>query len=86
MLSRALWVAVAIMAFSPASFAAVAEGKDYTVLREAQPSEAKGKVEVVEVFSYACPHCFEMHPRIEAWAAIGLTLHGLAHHILRSRA
>jgi protein dithiol oxidoreductase (disulfide-forming) len=69
MLSRALLVAAALVAFSPASFAAIAEGKDYTVLREAQPTEAKGKVEVVEVFSYACPHCFEMHPRITAWAA-----------------
>ena len=26
-----------------------------------------GHVEVVEVFWYACPHCFELDPTVEAW-------------------
>jgi protein dithiol oxidoreductase (disulfide-forming) len=68
MLFRTLLVAAAMAVFSSGSLASVVEGKDYTVLREAQPVESKGKIEVVEVFSYACPHCFEMHPRITAWA------------------
>ncbi len=27
------------------------------------------RIEVVEVFSYGCPHCFEFEPAIEAWRA-----------------
>ena len=26
-----------------------------------------GQVDVVEFFSYACPHCFEFEPTLEAW-------------------
>lgn len=29
----------------------------------------KGKIEVVEFFSYGCPHCNDFHPAISAWAA-----------------
>ncbi len=28
-----------------------------------------GKIEVVEFFSYACPHCHEFDPSVQAWAA-----------------
>src|SRR5688572_10390957 len=68
MLFRALIAAAAMAVFSSGSLASVVEGKDYTVLREAQPVESKGKIEVVEIFSFACPHCSEMYPRITAWA------------------
>jgi thiol:disulfide interchange protein DsbA len=27
-----------------------------------------GKIEVIEFFSYACPHCFAFDPSLEAWA------------------
>lgn len=27
------------------------------------------RIEVVEVFSYGCPHCFEFEPAVEAWRA-----------------
>jgi thiol:disulfide interchange protein DsbA len=38
----------------------------------AQPTGvAPGKVEVVEVFWYACPHCFELDPQIESWRKKG---------------
>lgn len=68
MLFRAVLLAAAMAVFSSGSLASVVEGKDYTVLREAQPVDSKGKIEVLEVFSFACPHCHEMHPRITAWA------------------
>ncbi|HET8898127.1 MAG TPA: thiol:disulfide interchange protein DsbA/DsbL [Rhodanobacteraceae bacterium] len=38
------------------------EGKNYTVIEPAQPTLTPGKVEVVEVFSYACPHCHDFVP------------------------
>ena len=43
------------------------EGQEYTVLAEAQPVPADGKVEVIEFFSYACPHCKDFDPALEAW-------------------
>jgi thiol:disulfide interchange protein DsbA len=44
----------------------------FRVLKPAQPSDvAPGKVEVVEVFWYACPHCFAVQPKVEAWLKKG---------------
>jgi thiol:disulfide interchange protein DsbA len=43
-------------------------GKDYTKLSAPVPVSAPpGTVDVVEFFSYACPHCFEFEPTLEAW-------------------
>ena len=44
-----------------------AEGVQYTRLAAPQPTSAPGKIEVVEMFSYACPHCFHMEPELNAW-------------------
>ena len=43
------------------------EGLDYKVLPSIQPTESKGKIEVIELFWYACPHCHDLEPDIEAW-------------------
>jgi len=44
------------------------DGKNYTTLMPAQPTGvAPGKVEVVEVFWYMCPHCFQLDPMLENW-------------------
>lgn len=43
-------------------------GTNYTVLSPAQPTDAApGKVEVVEMFWYGCPHCYAFDPVLEAW-------------------
>ncbi len=44
-------------------------GIDYEELQVAQPTLAnvKGKIEVVEVFSYACSHCAHFQPTVSAW-------------------
>lgn len=44
-------------------------GKDYTPISPAQPTEDAGKIEVLEFFSYGCPHCAEFNPLVVAWAA-----------------
>ena len=31
------------------------------------PTDAAGRIEVVEFFWYECPHCYSLEPRIEAW-------------------
>jgi len=43
-------------------------GTDYIVLGKRLPVESPAdKVEVVEFFSYNCPHCAAFEPRLEAW-------------------
>lgn len=43
-------------------------GKDYIVLGKPAPVDVPaGKVEVVEFFSYNCPHCAAFEPKLEAW-------------------
>ena len=43
-------------------------GKDYEVIADGKPFAApKGKVEVAEVFSYACIHCAHFEPKLQAW-------------------
>ena len=43
-------------------------GTNYTVLSPAQPTDAApGKVQVIEVFWYGCPHCYALDPYLESW-------------------
>lgn len=43
------------------------EGIEYEVLDKPQPAPTDGKVEVIEFFSYACPHCYHFDPYVEQW-------------------
>lgn len=44
------------------------EGVDYEVIPDGKPfAPVKGKVEVAEVFSYACIHCAHFEPKLQAW-------------------
>jgi thiol:disulfide interchange protein DsbA len=44
------------------------DGSDYLTLDKRVPVEAPaGKVEVIEFFWYACPHCNAFEPKLEAW-------------------
>ena len=40
------------------------EGLDYETLPQPIPTYAKGKIEIAEVFSYACVHCFHFQPEV----------------------
>ena len=40
---------------------------DYEVLESPQPTWGQGKIEVAEVFSYACIHCAEFQHKVNAW-------------------
>lgn len=43
-------------------------GTNYRPLSPAQPTDvAPDKVEVVEMFWYACPHCYALDPFLESW-------------------
>lgn len=58
-----------LMALSLSSFAWADfdEGMEYELLKTVQPAPTDGKVEVIEFFSYACPHCYRFEPYIEKW-------------------
>jgi len=50
--------------------APLTEGRDYQMIANPGPfAPLAGKVEVVEVFGYTCPHCAHFEPQLEAWAA-----------------
>jgi thiol:disulfide interchange protein DsbA len=43
-------------------------GTHYRVMTPVQPtSVAPGKVEVLEIFWYGCPHCYTLEPHIREW-------------------
>ena len=65
---RAL-VASAMVLVGPVACAqGFSEGVHYKALTPAQPTNVgPGKVEVVEVFWYACGHCFAIDPAFESW-------------------
>ena len=44
-------------------------GGDYTEIVPALVADAPDKIEVIEFFSYACPHCNELNPNLNQWAA-----------------
>jgi len=43
-------------------------GKDYGELNAREPTSAGDKVEVLEFFSYVCPHCATLEPHLQTWA------------------
>jgi len=45
------------------------EGTDYRKIEPPQPTTTPGKIEVIEFFSYMCPHCKEFYPLVSTWAA-----------------
>lgn len=47
--------------------AAPAQGTDYALISPPQPQTTTGKVEVVEFFSYGCPHCYHLQPLLTQW-------------------
>lgn len=43
------------------------EGIDYRTLREPVATSSPGKIEVLEFFWYACPHCYHLEPHLLKW-------------------
>jgi len=44
------------------------EGLQYQRIDPPQPvTEPQGKVKVVEMFFYACPHCYTLEPKMQRW-------------------
>jgi thiol:disulfide interchange protein DsbA len=71
-LARPLIAGLLVLAGSSALAAGFTEGVHYKTLRPPVPTNvAPGKVEVVEVFWYACGHCYLLEPKLSAWEKKG---------------
>ena len=52
----------------PTAQAQAPSGNPYVNVNPPQPSDTTGKIEILEFFSYGCPHCKVMEPMIQNWA------------------
>lgn len=55
---------------SPAKTPSTSDGlksSQYRELKSPQPTEDENRIEVVEIFLYSCPHCYEFEPEVAAW-------------------
>ena len=43
-------------------------GVNFKPTKQAIPTEAKDKIEVIELFWYGCVHCYNMDPYLDKWA------------------
>lgn len=63
---------ILLLAAQVAAALDLTEGTQYKLLKPPVPPEvAPGQVEVVEVFWYACGHCYLLEPKLEAWDKSG---------------
>ncbi|MEK7322416.1 MAG: thiol:disulfide interchange protein DsbA/DsbL, partial [Pseudomonadota bacterium] len=61
------WLLPLLLLPALAQAAEFQEGRNYTRIVPAQPTESKSKIEVVELFWYGCPHCYRFQPYLERW-------------------
>ena len=71
LMRRLLPLAAVLMASLPlpaaAQSGAVEEGNQFLRLKNPQPVESGKKIEVIEFFSYGCPHCGDLEPVLQGW-------------------
>ena len=68
-LALALFGAALVLPGNAAQAAGIDPTGKYELVTPPQPTETPGKVEVVEVFWFGCPHCFHFLPTIEQYDA-----------------
>lgn len=63
------WIAIGFAALSLNAGAQqqFVEGKDFARLKNAQQVESGAKIEVIEFFSYGCPHCRDLEEHLGSW-------------------
>lgn len=62
--------AATLLGASPAAQAqgnAPVEGRDFVRLNTPVAVPGGGKIDVIEFFSYGCPHCYSFEPALEQW-------------------
>lgn len=66
---RNLLAAAAVLLILAPNASAQVAGKDFIPLSPPQPGGSHGQVEVIEFFSFACPHCGALEPHLKKWRA-----------------
>ncbi|MDT8404816.1 thiol:disulfide interchange protein DsbA/DsbL [Sulfuriflexus sp.] len=65
-MKKSLFILFALLGLSlPA--AAYDEGFEYKKVTPSQPTTSESKIEVVELFWYGCPHCYDFEPSLSKW-------------------
>lgn len=67
MIWRATTITLVLIFACSLAAAQVVAGKDYRLVTPPQPTDSGKKVELIEFFSYACPGCNILQPRLRAW-------------------
>ena len=60
---------VSLLALALPAQAQLAAGVDFAEIKPALQVDNPARIEVVEFFSYACPHCSDLNPLVKKWAA-----------------
>lgn len=60
--------ALACLSLSAGAAQPLQAGRDFTLIEPAQTTDNAAKIEVIEFFSYACPHCGDLNPHVLKWA------------------
>ncbi|OAM52003.1 disulfide bond formation protein DsbA [Methylovorus sp. MM2] len=42
-------------------------GNEYSPVAQVMPTDTPAKIEVLEIFWYGCPHCYQFEPQLAAW-------------------
>ena len=71
MIRQSLVTLIFVIFTAKAAYAELVEryvpGVDYTVVKNAQGAD--NLAVVMEFFSYACPHCYDLEPYVEEWVS-----------------
>lgn len=62
-------MALSLFAVALPAHAQLTAGREYVPIEPAQTTDNPAKIEVIEFFSYGCPHCSEFHPTVSKWSA-----------------
>ena len=58
---------LAALALTGVAAADMVEGKEYSRIKVPHAVDSGKKIEVIEFFSYGCPHCNDLEPYLQAW-------------------
>lgn len=61
------FIAAFLMLFASLAAAEPQPGFDYMQTQAAIPTDNPAKIEVIELFWYGCPHCYQLEPTLNAW-------------------
>jgi len=60
-------VSLALFLLMSSAHAGFKEGVQYQTIENSQPTVSEDRIEVLELFWYGCPHCYQLEPELEAW-------------------